>query len=135
MPMRLAATSSAVTTSYVVLLAALLVRGIGMGAAVIPLTGASFIGLPRDDVPSASIISRVAQQIGGSLGTAVMVVVLQSTSAGSRGPDDLAHGFSNAFWWAIAFTAVATPICLLLPGRPTSAHLVSARAEAEAVRG
>ncbi|GAA2598338.1 MDR family MFS transporter [Winogradskya consettensis] len=93
-------------TSYVLLLAALLVRGAGMGVAVIPLTGASFIGLAHDEVPHASIISRVAQQVGGSMGTAVLAVVLQNAS------------FGNAFWWAIGFTAVAAPVCLLLPGRP-----------------
>lgn len=104
-------------TSYVLLLLSLLVRGLGMGVAIIPLLGASFIGLSQHDVPNASIITRVAQQIGGSIATAVLAVVLQRSSSateGAGGPD-----FGNAFWWAIAFTAFATPVCLLLPGRTT----------------
>lgn len=103
-------------TSYLVLLVALLVRGFGMGVAIIPLLGASFMGLSHDDIPHASIITRVAQQLGGSIGTAVLAVVLQHTAADSPGPGAVA-GFGNAFWWAIAFTALATPVCLLLPGR------------------
>ncbi|MCA1186982.1 MULTISPECIES: MDR family MFS transporter [unclassified Saccharopolyspora] len=105
-------------TSYVLLLVTLFSRGIGMGVAIIPLTGASFIGLPHDDTPGASIITRVAQQLGGSIGTAVIAVVLQNASASSADLDDIAHGFGSAFWWAIAFTAVAAPVCLLMPGRP-----------------
>lgn len=105
-------------TSYVLLLAVLLLRGVGMGVAIIPLTGASFIGLARDEIPHASIITRVAQQIGGSVGTAVIAVVLQSTTTGHGSSLDTAHAFGTAFWWAIAFTALAAPLCLLLPGRP-----------------
>lgn len=104
-------------TSYVLLLAALLIRGIGMGVAIIPLTGASFIGLSHDETPGASIISRVAQQVGGTVGTAILAVVLQYTSGGSQALEGIAHGFGNAFWWTIAFTAVAAPVCLLLPGK------------------
>ncbi|WGY04813.1 DHA2 family efflux MFS transporter permease subunit [Nocardioides sp. QY071] len=101
-------------TNYVLLLVSLLVRGFGMGLAIVPLLGASFMGLTHDEIPNASIITRVAQQLGGSIGTALIAVVLQH--AGSHDPGS-AHGFGNAFWWAIAFTAVATPLCLLLPGR------------------
>ncbi|WP_370544554.1 MDR family MFS transporter [Frondihabitans sp. VKM Ac-2883] len=99
-------------TNYALLLAALLVRGFGMGAAIIPLTGASFIGLAGHEVPGASIITRVIQQIGGSVGTAVAAVVLQTTSTHGA-----SHGYGIAFWFAIGITAVATPVCLVLPGK------------------
>ncbi|WP_316764833.1 MDR family MFS transporter [Streptomyces herbicida] len=105
-------------TSKVLLMAALLVRGIGMGAAVIPLTGAAYIGLEHKEVPDASIISRVAQQIGGSAGTAVLAVVLQHTTGDARTPGALGDGFGDAFLWSVAFTAIAVPLCLLLPGGP-----------------
>lgn len=107
-------------TSKVLLTAALLVRGIGMGAAMVSLTGAAYIGLEHSGIPDASIITRVAQQIGGSVGTAVLAVILQHTAGGSRTVDAPADGFGDAFWWSIAFTAVAVPLCLLLPGRPKS---------------
>lgn len=101
-------------TDNVFLMAALLVRGVGMGAATIPLTSTAFVGLPGPDVPSASIITRVAQQVGGSLGTAVLAVILQAATSGSGDP---AQAFRQAFWWSVGFTAVAVPLCLLLPGR------------------
>ncbi|MWA02927.1 DHA2 family efflux MFS transporter permease subunit [Actinomadura sp. LD22] len=104
-------------TSIVPLMAALLVRGFGMGAVNIPLASAGYTGLDRADVPHASIISRVAMQIGGSVGTAVLAVILQHTASGARTPDALADAFAAAFWWSVGFTAVAVPLTLLLPGR------------------
>jgi MFS family permease len=108
----------AADTSKVLLMAALLVRGIGMGAAIIPLSGAAFFGLGHKEIPDASIIVRVAQQVGGSVGIAVLAVILQHATSGARTPSALADGFGDAFWWSVAFTAVAVPLCLFLPGRP-----------------
>jgi EmrB/QacA subfamily drug resistance transporter len=107
------------STSNIALMAVLLVRGFGLGAAMITLQGAAFVGLGRADIPQGSSISRVAQQIGGSAGTAVLAMILERTAAGARTPAALASGFGDAFWWAAAFTAAAIPLCLLLPGRPS----------------
>jgi len=73
-------------------------------------------------IADARIITRTAQQIGGSFGTAVLAVVLeraiaQHASAGIRG---VAAGFDVAFWWSIAFTAVAIVLTLWLPARSPS---------------
>ncbi|UGQ13432.1 multidrug efflux MFS transporter [Yinghuangia sp. ASG 101] len=116
-------------TANAILLTALFVRGLGLGAATIPLAGAAYTGLSTAQIPDASIVTRVAQQVGGSVGTAVLAVVLQHTAAGAHTPAERAEGFDQAFWWAVAFTAVAVPLCLLLPGRakegpPTSVEPV-----------
>ncbi|MFJ8349641.1 MDR family MFS transporter [Streptomyces sp. NPDC094153] len=107
-------------TSKVLLMAALLVRGIGMGAAIVPLTGAAYAGVGHQEIPDASVITRVAQQVGGSVGTAALAVVLQRGTGDARTPGALADGFGDAFRWSVAFTAVAVPLCLFLPGRPMS---------------
>ncbi|ADP82445.1 MDR family MFS transporter [Pseudofrankia inefficax] len=107
-------------TSKVLLMAALLVRGAGVGVATIPLTGAAYIGLGHSEIPHASIVIRVAQQLGGSMGVAVLAVVLQHAAGGAHTRAALTGAFGEAFWWSVAFTAAAVPICLLLPG-PTRA--------------
>lgn len=119
------------TTSNVMLMAVLFVRGLGPGAAMIALMGGAFVGLTREEIPAASSISRVAQQVGGSIGTAVLVVILQRAIAGTHAPAALASGFGDAFWWAAASTAAAVPPCLLLPGKTadTSDTLNTATAE------
>ncbi|WP_217919098.1 MDR family MFS transporter, partial [Actinomadura sp. BRA 177] len=101
------------TTSNIALMATLFVRGLGLGAAMIALMGAAFIGLEHQEIPGASIISRVAQQVGGSAGTALLAMILQQASTSAVTPAALASGFANAFWWATAFTATAVPLALL----------------------
>ncbi|WP_327145163.1 MDR family MFS transporter [Nocardia sp. NBC_01327] len=105
------------STSDIALMAVLFVRGAGLGAAMITLMGGAFVGLRPEEIPQGSSISRVAQQIGGSAGTAVLAMILQRTAAGAHTPAALASGFGHAFWWATAFTIAAVPLCLLLPGR------------------
>ena len=100
------------------LVIALLVRGLGLGAVFIPLMAVGFVGLAREEVPHASIVTRIAQQIGGAAGTAVLAVILQGAVA-SAGP---VEAFQHAFWWAVGFTAVAVALALLLPGRPKPAR-------------
>jgi len=110
------------------LMLALLVRGFGLGAVFIPLMTIAFAGLERDEMPHASIITRVAQQLGGSFGTAVLAVILVSAAAGAASLHDLAGAFDTAFWWAAGFTAAAAALSLLLPGRtPPSPAATSSR--------
>ncbi|MEU5623328.1 MULTISPECIES: hypothetical protein [Streptomyces] len=51
------------------------------------------------------------------MGIAVLTVVLQPASLGAHGPGALADAFDRAFWWSVALTTLAVPLCLL-PVRP-----------------
>ncbi|MFJ3035371.1 DHA2 family efflux MFS transporter permease subunit [Curtobacterium pusillum] len=95
----------------------LVVRGIGLGAVMIPIMAVGFVGLARPEMPHASTITRLAQQLGGAFGTAVLAVVLAGAAAGG----DPAAAFQQAFWWAIGVTAFATAMAFLLPGRQPAA--------------
>ena len=105
-------------TSQWWLMGVLLIRGLGQGAVMIPVMSVAYLGLERDEVPHASIITRLAQQLGGAFGTAILAVILERSTAGATGLADLAYGFDIAFWWAVGFTVVAIAVCLLLPARP-----------------
>jgi EmrB/QacA subfamily drug resistance transporter len=96
------------------LLVALFVRGLGMGMVMIPLMTVAFIGLAREEVPHASIVTRIAQQVGGSVGVALLAVILATAAASNS----LATAFDIAFRWTIGFTALAVLLSFLLPGRP-----------------
>lgn len=101
----------------IALLAVLFVRGVGIGVVAVALTAASFTSVRGRDVPSASIIARVVQQAGGSLGIAVLAVVL---AAG--GADRGIGAFQHAFWWLTAFAGVGIPLCFLFPDSERGAH-------------
>ncbi|GAA3555417.1 MDR family MFS transporter [Microlunatus spumicola] len=97
-----------------VVVVVLLVRGVGLGAVIIPLMAVGFVGLERDEIPHASIITRIAMQVGGAVGVAVLAVVLQRGVA-AVGP---VAGFQQSFWWAAGLTGASVLLSLVLPGRP-----------------
>lgn len=116
-------------TSEILLMAALFIRGIALGAAMIAPMGAAFVGLEHAEIPDASIITRVAQQIGGAVGVAILIVVLQQNIGDAHTPSTLANGFDHAFWWCVALTAAAVPLCLLLPSLPKAAAPADSKAK------
>ncbi|MEU8344658.1 drug resistance transporter, EmrB/QacA subfamily [Actinomadura meyerae] len=103
----------------------LLLRGIGLGAVTVPVMAVAYLGLDREAVAHASVLIRVAQQIGGSFGTAVLAVILAHVM-GTGHPEDAFH---QAFWWAAAFAGVAAVLALLLPGRAAVQQAVPDAAE------
>src|SRR5579875_1749414 len=90
------------------------VRGSGLGAVTMPVMAAGYIGLDERQVPHASVLTRTAQQIGGSFGTAVLAVILQGAIAAH--PAALEDAFRVAFWWSAGFSAAAVLLSLWLPG-------------------
>lgn len=99
------------------LMVALLVRGMGLGAVTVPLMALGFRGLRRDEVPDASIITRIASQVGGSFGSAVLAVILTGATATATTTVALTSGFQHSFGWAFGFTVLGMLISLALPGR------------------
>ena len=102
-------------TNQWLLMAALFVRGAGLGIVTVPLMALGFRDLERHEMPDASIIIRIAQQVGGSFGTAVLAVVLTGAATATTPPT---VAFQRSFWWAIGFTAAGVLLSLALPGRP-----------------
>jgi EmrB/QacA subfamily drug resistance transporter len=108
------------STSDFVLVAALLVRGFGLGAVTIPVMTVSYLGLEKQEIAHSSVITRLTQQVGGAFGSAVLAVVLQAalTANVPRGASGIADAYDQAFWWSIAFTVLAVALSFALPGRP-----------------
>jgi EmrB/QacA subfamily drug resistance transporter len=76
-------TQVGVDTSYVLLCGALFVMGLGMGGTMMPLMTSALRTLNHDDVARGSTLVNIQQQIGGSIGTAIMSVILTSRLNGS----------------------------------------------------
>jgi MFS family permease len=120
-------------TSYVFLAAALFVIGLGLGATIVPAMAVAFAAVPQEAVGAASSAINIVQRVAGSIGTALLAVVLQRSIAGKGvsdgigslagvSPAALADAFGTAFWLALALVAVALVPALLLPRireRPT----------------
>ena len=107
----------------------LVVTGLGLGLVIAPAINTATLGVAPADAGVASATVNTMQQIGGSLGTALLSTL--SASAASHylaGRPHTAgvvahatvHGYADAFWWAAAFFAAGAVICglLLRPGAP-----------------
>ncbi len=94
--------------------AVLLVRGLGIGAVLIPPMSVAYQDVEQSGIPHATMNTRIAQQVGASFGTAIVAVVLQSLLAdpSAAGPS---AAFQGAFWWAVGITLVALIPAVVLP--------------------
>ncbi|QNO36549.1 multidrug efflux MFS transporter [Protaetiibacter sp. SSC-01] len=119
-------------TSNVWLSAVLVLRGLGLGTVLIPLMTVSMTGLTHDEIPQATMITRIAQQVGGAFGTAILAVVL--TSMLTADPAAAFDAFHVAFWIATGVAVLALLACLVLPGREHDATPPTV-AEAEVAEG
>jgi MFS family permease len=99
-------------TSYALLSAALFVIGLGLGATIMPSMAVAYQAVPREAVAQATTTINVVQRIAGSVGTALLAVVLQRSLAAHS---TAADAFGAAFTVATALVAVALVPALLLP--------------------
>jgi EmrB/QacA subfamily drug resistance transporter len=113
------------STPFAVLAAVMVVRGFGSGSAIMPAMTAAFRVLSPEEVTDASPQLNVLMRIGGSLGVALLTVVLQRhlTAAGADVAAQAA-AFATTFWWVfalVAITIVPTIFLLILERRTPSA--------------
>jgi MFS family permease len=122
-------------TSFLLTSAILVVRGIGLGCSMMPSMAAAYSTISREAVPRATTALNVLQRVGGSIGTALLAVVLEdqlksaihggaALASGAVGPlppavrarvaVPLAHAFSHTFWWSVGLTALALPPAIVL---------------------
>jgi EmrB/QacA subfamily drug resistance transporter len=121
-------------TSYVThVLPAQLLMSVGLAGVFIPAASTALIGVGHHDAGVASAVLNSSQQIGGSLGTALLNTVFASTvtaflTTNAHGPDQIAqqtphaliHGYHVSFVWGAA---------LLIAGLLCAVALVNARKE------
>jgi EmrB/QacA subfamily drug resistance transporter len=135
-------TQIAADSSYWSLSAALFVVGLGLGSTIMPSMAVAYQGLAREEVPRATSAINVIQRVAGSLGTALLAVVLQralrsdlpavhgglaEAAALARhdpqgAPPLLADAFGTTFAVALALAAVSLVPAFLLPHTASAAQ-------------
>jgi MFS family permease len=116
-------------TSVASLSVSMLVRGMGIGFAFMPAMAAAFASLQRSELPDATPQLNVLQRVGGSIGTAVLAVVLQRALTGVHTLSGAAAAYGTAFWASAGLTALAIIPCIVLM-RAEHAARVAKRGEA-----
>ena len=101
-------------TSILGLSLAMFVRGMGIGFAFMPAMAAAFSSLERSELSDATPQLNVLQRVGGSIGTAVLAVVLQRALVGAHTLSAAASGYGTAFWASAGLSALAIIPCIVL---------------------
>jgi EmrB/QacA subfamily drug resistance transporter len=118
-------------------LPAMVVLGVGLGLSFVPITIAATSGVAPGDSGLASGLLNTTQQVGGSLGLAILSSVSTSRAnsalqGGSSLPEALTHGFKGAFAVAAVLCGLGVVLAMaLLPRRPREA--ADAHVEARAM--
>jgi EmrB/QacA subfamily drug resistance transporter len=104
-------------------LPALILVGAGLGLVMAPALNTATLGIRPADAGVASAMVNTMQQIGGSLGTALLSTLSASATtgylAGQRPSATLVqeatvHGYTTAFWCAAAIFAAGALVCALV---------------------
>jgi hypothetical protein len=115
-----------------VILPGLILLGLGMGTALMPVISLSTHGIRVRDAGVAAAMANTSQQVGGAIGTAMLNTIAASATAtylaghtsGTKlvHAQSLVHGYTHAIWWAVGIEAAAALIALTLinVGRPGS---------------
>ncbi|NUP52984.1 MAG: MFS transporter [Catenulispora sp.] len=127
-------TGISLTSTYAAsVLGPVLLVGIGMGMIFAPGMNAATSGIEARDAGVASATVNTSQQVGGSIGTALLNSLATSALAGYLVGKDAAspvvqagaavHSYVVAFWWAAAIFAAGAVVCglILKGGKPDPA--------------
>ena len=107
----------------------LIVTGLGLGLIFAPATSSATSAIKSADAGASSALVNTAQQIGGSVGTALLntIAVTATTHALMAGPRPTTklallvaethatlHGYSVGFWWSASFFGLGAVVTLAL---------------------
>lgn len=107
-------------STYPSIVVCLLLFGAGNGLAFITLTSAALDRVPAADAGAASGLVNVTQQLGGTLGVAVLVTIFGSAVKGHSFAYGADHAFiASALFLLLAFTLVAALVKAPKIGRHT----------------
>jgi MFS family permease len=115
-------------------LPSLVLIGLGFGTVLAAALATATLGVPERDSGVASAMINTSQQVGGSIGTALLSTLAVSAAAdvpSGHGPapevlrQAAVEGYVTAFWWAAAIFAVGAIVCgslLRSDARPAAGH-------------
>ncbi|MCW2785273.1 MAG: transporter [Marmoricola sp.] len=97
-----------------------IVMSLGMGLAFVALSSTALVGVDEHDAGVASALVNTTQQVGGSLGTALLNTIAATATAtyvsahAGQHAEGLVHGYTVAFSWGLGALVLASVLSLVL---------------------
>jgi EmrB/QacA subfamily drug resistance transporter len=119
----------------------LLLTGLAMGCIFAPAFSTATLGVKNTDAGIASAMVNTSQQVGGSVGTALLSTIFASAAAGYVSAHARAaglagtasiHGYTTAFEWAAGLFGLGLLVALVILPSDGAARARSANAESAA---
>jgi MFS family permease len=118
-------------SSYATVAVAQVIMGVGIGAAFMPAMSIATQGVEPQDLGVASAMISTSQQVGGSIGTALLNTIAASSTAtylathasNASHKAALVHGFSTAYLWGAGFLVIASAISLIAVNADRPKHV------------
>jgi EmrB/QacA subfamily drug resistance transporter len=117
----------------------LLLTGVGMGCVFAPAFSTATLGVKNSDAGIASAMVNTSQQVGGSVGTALLSTIFASSAASfasthprTAGLASAAsiHGYTTAFEWAAGLFALGLIVAILVLPRDGAARARAVQTQA-----
>ncbi|MHA5048625.1 MFS transporter [Streptomyces sp. SD15] len=122
------------------LLPGLLLMGLGMGLTFMPVSATATAGVAPQDAGITSATVNTAQQVGGSIGTALLNTIAATSGAAyvtahltdpvQRSQvvrEGIVHGYTVAIWWATGITLLAGLVAGLMVTAKAPKHTAPAQ--------
>ncbi len=93
---------------------------IGLGLAFVALSSTALVGVDDHDAGVASALVNTMQQVGGSLGTALLNTIAATATVNyvaghaGQGAEGTVHGYTVAFTWGLGALILAAVLSLVL---------------------
>jgi len=98
-----------------------IVMSLGIGFAFVALSSTALVGVDERDAGVASALVNTTQQVGGSLGTALLNTIAATATANyvadhgvARLAQGVVHGYTVAFWWGLGALVLAVVLASTL---------------------
>jgi MFS family permease len=119
----------------------LLVTGVGMGSIFAPAFSTATLGVKNSEAGIASAMVNTSQQVGGSVGTALLSTIFASAAASYAAAHTKVaaitgaaaiQGYTTAFEWAAALFGVGLLVALIVLPADGAARARTAQSDASA---
>jgi EmrB/QacA subfamily drug resistance transporter len=117
----------------------LILTGVGMGSIFAPAFSTATLGVKNSDAGIASAMVNTSQQVGGSVGTALLSTIFASAAASfvsthaktaGLATDASIHGYMTAFEWAAGLFAVGLLVAAFVLPKDGAARASAAQEQA-----